>query len=118
MHLPSVRITRKFSDGKNQTIDVGQDELQGKYMDQYKKIVGDGLAKVTVSADMSLKEYGNGASAMVSVSLTCNQDKETIETAIDIAGFIAREYCVEQQRWAEKDLAKSRQLPPGSTHGS
>jgi hypothetical protein len=105
MQLPKVSISRTWGD----QIEIGQFDLPESYMDIYKKLLGDAKARVSVSADMSLKEFGSGAGAMVTVTLSCNQDAETIEQAIDLAGKLAREYCVEHQKLAEQELMKSRQ---------
>jgi hypothetical protein len=70
-------------------------EVPKQLMDAYQTIVGNGLAKVSVSADMGTKDYGNGVSATVFVSLTCNQDQQTMLQAIELAGSMAR--------WAARD---------------
>lgn len=111
MHIAKVSITRKFGPQGSEIIDVGQTEIPEKYMQDCKKLVGDGLARITVSADMALKDFGSGAGAMVSVSLTCNQDQDTIDKAIDLAGEIARQYCVEQHKLAENELKAAHPLP-------
>lgn len=111
MHDPKITISRTFGGKGKEFLDVAQASLPEEYMDKYKKLLGDGAAKVTVSADMALKEFGSGAGAMVSVSLSCNQDQESIESAVDMAGQLARSYCVEQHKLAEKDLQESRQSP-------
>ena len=74
-------------------------------MDAYEQVVGNGLAKVSVSADLSIKDFGTGASAMVSISLTCNQDLATMQTAVGLAGQMARWYAKENRQQAESELA-------------
>lgn len=61
-------------------------------MDAYKEVVGDGLAKVSVSADFSLKDFGKGVSSMATVTLTCGQDEASILRAYQLAGELAREF--------------------------
>ncbi len=112
MQIGKISITRKFGADNNQTVDIGQTEIPENYMLDARKLVGDGLARITVSADMALKEFGSGAGAMVSVSLTCNQDQDTIEKTIDLAGTIARQYAVEQHKLAEEELKASRPQQP------
>lgn len=107
MHDAKITITRKSGD----ITDYGQTGIPEKYMQDCKKLIGDGLARITVSTDMALKDFGSGAGAMVSVSLTCNQDQDTIDKTIDLAGSIAREYCVEQHKLAEEALKASHPLP-------
>ena len=80
-------------------------DLPKEVMDAYEQVVGNGLAKVSVSADMGIKEFGTGASAMVSVSLTCNQDGKTIEKAVELASELARGFAMENRQRAENELA-------------
>jgi len=75
-----------------------------KIMDAYKMVVGDGLAKVSVSADFSLKEYGAGVSSMASVSLTCGQDEASIRQAAVLAGELARDFAQEHAAAAHSEL--------------
>ncbi len=56
-----------------------------------KHLVGDGEAKVTVSADLSNKQYGNGASVMVSVTATVDQSTEVVEEAFGLLRMIVAE---------------------------
>ena len=79
-------------------------EIPEDVMDAYEEVVGNGLAKVSVSADMGIKDFGTGASAMVSVTLTCNQDLKTIERTVDLAGGLARGYAQENRQRAENEL--------------
>ena len=74
-------------------------------MDVYESVVGNGLAKVTVSADMSIKDFGTGASAMVAITLTCNQDEETIDRAVVLAADLARNFAMVNRQRAENELA-------------
>ena len=47
--------------------------------------VGDGLAKVTVSGDMAVNDFGTKAGAFVSVNVTCGNSEEEISMAHDVA---------------------------------
>lgn len=109
VNLPSIHISTSYTLDKEVFTSIGHIDLPEEYMDKYEKLVGNGQAKVTVSADMSLKEFGKGTSAMVSVTLTCNQDEETITKAIDLGGLIVRPYCKEQQKLAEEELVAAQQ---------
>src|SRR4051812_29298488 len=60
-------------------------EVPKELMDAYQQVAGDGRARVSVSTDMGVKNFGNGASAMVNVSLTCNQDTATLQQALELA---------------------------------
>jgi hypothetical protein len=62
-------------------------------------LAGDGKAKITMSFDLSNKSYGTGASVMCSVTLTVNQDAETLATAF----LHARSICVEETERALRD---------------
>ena len=81
-----------------------EDEVPRSVMDAYQQVVGNGLAKVTVSADMSIKDFGTGASAMCAVTLSCNQDQQTIERAAQLAGELARGFAQENRARAEREL--------------
>lgn len=83
---------------------VNPSDIPRSYMDEIKTLIGDGLARVTVSADFGIKDFGTGASAMASVSLTCNQDIQTIERAARLAGDLARDIAQEQRQRAENEL--------------
>lgn len=48
-------------------------------------------AKITVSIDLSDKTYGNGASAMCSVTLHATQTEHTIQRAFELARTICEE---------------------------
>jgi hypothetical protein len=83
-------------------IDVA--DIPRNYMDDIEKLLGNAQARVTVSADFGIKDYGTGASAMASVSLSCNQDTKTIEQAAKLAGDLARDIAQEQRARAEQEL--------------
>ena len=80
-------------------------EVPKELMDAYEAVVGNGLSKVSVASDMGIKEFGTGASSMVSVTLTCNQDEKTLETALGLAGTLARGWALENRQRAENELA-------------
>ena len=86
------------------TFQVEPHEIPRNIMDEIAKIAGDGKARVTVSTDFGIKEFGTGTSAMCSVSLTCNQDETSIDKAIGIAGDLARSYALEQRAQAERSF--------------
>ena len=47
-------------------------------LDQF---IGDGNAKLTISMDISDKEFGRGISVMASLTMTVNQDDESVQMA-------------------------------------
>ena len=58
-------------------------------LEDIKALIGDGAAKVSVSMGMSDKDYGNGFDVHVSVSLTCDQDRDVVGFAYEAASDIA-----------------------------
>lgn len=104
---PRVTVALEIVDKQSGTVVTEQSQMPLEdipNMDEITKLVGDGLARVTVSADFGIKDFGTGASAMCSVSLTCNQDDKTIERAAQIAGSLARDIAQEQRQRAENEL--------------
>lgn len=85
-------------------------------IDQFQQIVGNGLARVSITVPMDLKDFGNGAGAHVSVSLSCNQDQNTIHQAHNLALQAALHYtkCDLAQALQEFDqiLAQHKQTHP------
>ena len=76
--------------------------------------IGDGLAKVTVGAELGhSKEYGCKAQAFVSISVHCNNDDGTIEEVQNILHDKARvfvnqdleEMIQDRDRWMTEDKA-------------
>lgn len=83
--------------------DLHQDpELKG-LMDQYQQVIGDGKARVGVTTDFGIKDFGNGISTMVSITLSCNQDQKTIEYALSLAASMGRHYVKEYTKVAEQE---------------
>ena len=107
----STQIEINLKTGQRISYIRNTSEIPKELMDSYQQILGDGKARVTVSADMGTKEYGRGVSVMVSVSLSCNQDGQTIANAIAMAGNFARGYLTQQHQAAEQEYQKT--LAPG-----
>jgi hypothetical protein len=119
---PKVVISAEATDKESgQTItaqyQIEPKDIERAYMDEIEKLVGNGQARVTVSADFGIKDFGTGASAMCSVSLTCNQDAKTIEKAAQIAGDMARDIAQEQRARAEQELLGVMSSRSGATSG-
>lgn len=94
-------------------------EVPKELMDAYQQIVGNGLAKVSVSADMGTKDFGKGVSASVFVSLTCDQNQATLQHAIELAGAMARWAARDQNLKGEAEyqkLVQEKQAAAGSPH--
>lgn len=107
---PRFHVTCQLEapDMKTETL-IFEGETPREIMDQYKQLIGDGNASVSVSTDMSVKKFGAGASAMVTVSLSCNQDQQTIAAAIDLAAQTGRYYAKAYQAQAESELRQALQ---------
>ena len=104
---PKVSVSTEVIDKTGNQVISSQYQIAYKdipLMDEIKQLVGDGLARVTVSTDFGIKDFGTGASAMCSVSLTCGQDIQSIERAARLAGDMARDIAQEQRARAEQDL--------------
>lgn len=71
-------------------------------------LAGDGKAKITMSFDLSNKSYGTGASVMCSVTLTVNQDDDTVAEAFELA----RTICVDETQRALRDAQEIADAQP------
>jgi hypothetical protein len=80
------------------------EEPPKEIMDAYEQVAGNGLARVTVSTDMGIKDFGTGAGSMVTISLACNQDQQTMQTALNLAGQLGRWFVKENRQLAENEL--------------
>lgn len=57
-----------------------------RHKDEYKKIIGDGNARVSVTLSERIgAEHYSSCSVSATVTLTCNQDQETIQRAEKMA---------------------------------
>lgn len=102
---PRFTVMCQFeAEGIPTTSFIYEGEKPRELMDQYQQIAGDGKASISVSTDMALKKFGSGASAMVTVSLTCNQDQQTLQTALGLASAMGRWYAKQFQGEAETEL--------------
>jgi len=63
-------------------------DMDENMLDQF---IGDGNAKITVSMEVSDKEFGRGVSVMASVTVTVNQDDESIKMAYHYASAVLKE---------------------------
>lgn len=79
-------------------------EVPQQIMDSFQQVLGDSKARVSVSVDMGIKEFGTGASGMVTVSLSCGQDQNTIQQAISLAGGAAKWYANHWRGEAEQEV--------------
>jgi hypothetical protein len=75
-------------------------------MDELQELVGDGKGHVSVAMSYGDKDYGNGFEVRVSVGLTCNQDRDTIDNARSLALELAAEHLVDAKAQAEETYAE------------
>ncbi len=87
IHSPIPDLNRVY-EGEVPLADQQQYNLAG--------LVGNGKAEVTVTKDMSAKDFGQGGGVYVSVKLTCDQADQYVDYAARTAGAIASKHLVEQ----------------------
>jgi hypothetical protein len=67
----------------------GVPEMPPEQQDRLQAILGDEKARVVVARDLGEKDFGNGGSVFVSVSLACDQDLNTVYQAAQLGYDIA-----------------------------
>lgn len=89
---PLVRVRGRVTVATKHGPDIDEEEFEWtpdnipeELMKAAEELLGDAQSRVSVTMDLSSKNFGNGASAMVTVSLNCNQDDETIADAVELA---------------------------------
>lgn len=100
---PRVKIAVQLSGNRTENLSY-EGEKPKELMDAFTALIGDGKAGVSVSTDFSVKSFGNGVSAMVTVSLTCNQDQATLNATAELASQAARYYARKFQGEGEREL--------------
>ena len=75
-------------------------------MDELQELVGDGKGHISVAMSYGDKDFGNGFEVRVSVGLTCNQDRDTIDDARSLALDLAVEHLVDAKAQAEETYAE------------
>lgn len=72
-------ITRlTWTIGKEEFNEVENPDAPEALMAWADQVRGNAGARVSMTSDFSMKEYGNGASGSVTISLDCNQDDQTM----------------------------------------
>jgi len=77
--------------------------------DALKDLVGDGEARISVSTSLNDKDFGAGFGTMVTVTLTSDQNSDTLEDAFVIAKGLSSEYA-EQAFDEATDLFRKKYL--------
>lgn len=110
LHLRQPKITgsREYVIGKDSLRETYEGEVPKEMADYSQQVMGNGQARVAMTADMSFKDYGNGVSVSVTLSLSCNQDDQTINQVVGMLGTWSREYCKQQLAIAQDEYAKMK----------
>ena len=103
--LPQIRVVLR-GEHEGNLIYEGDLDMSAEEQAQLKSIIGDGLAKVTVSKELSHKDYGNGGSVFVSVTLTCDQSPAIIDYAAATASHHVEKNVVEHHNNLKQTLAQ------------
>lgn len=109
LHLRLPKITGRIDIMLNgQVFTSNHDGEVPKDMADYaKQVMGDGQARIAITTDLSFKEnFGNGVSTSVTLSLSCNQDDQTINQVVQMVGMWSREYCKQQQEMGRIEYEK------------
>jgi hypothetical protein len=86
----------------------GELTLPQPQQDAYKQMIGDGLASVTASRELSETSYGRGGKLFLSVSLACDQSEAGIASGIAWAKAL-----VEQKVWEHHAEFKTQLVQRG-----
>jgi len=125
MHLSlpqsKLKVKREYYKDKNEIFNEvldGEVPMSQQQADQYKGIIGDGQASVTVSRNLSQKDYGNGGDVFVSVALTCDQSQAGIQEAARLGAYLAdhiigQHFSELQQKCYSLGLLKPPNWQPG-----
>ena len=77
-------------------------------MDRIEKVLGDANARVSVTGNVGVSDYGNKASASVTVTLTCDQKEKNLVEAHGIAKEMMQKMLAEDQHEMEQMLAQAQ----------
>lgn len=85
----------------------GEVVMSQAQQDRYAAIIGDGLSKVTVGHDLGEKDFGSGGGVIVSVTLTCGQNEQSVNSAIALAHEITNNHAWYYQQKLKQQLLQS-----------
>jgi hypothetical protein len=105
--LPLTKQVVHIHAGGEHLVSEGEAQMTQQQTDAYQGLVGGGQAKITVTKELSEKDFGNGGSCMVSVTLTCDQSYATIHQAVQLADQVAT-YWVDQHHNQMRQLVSSK----------
>ncbi len=106
--LPRVIASATITTPGQADIIIETQEFPVTAQDQFSALAGDGKARVAVTVDMGIKDYGSGVSTSCTVSLTCNQDQQTLTQAAYLAEGFAKWFAKECHTRAEADFLALR----------
>lgn len=78
--------------------------MSQEQQDRFQALAGNGLAKVTVGRELSEKDYGNGGGVIVNVTLTCDQNEQSIRAAAALAHEVAESHVWFYHKQLKKQL--------------
>lgn len=104
--LPKVTGSVDIEVNKKHFTSTHDGEVPKAMSDYSQQVMGNGQARVAVTADMSFKDYGNGVNVSVTLSLSCNQDDQTVNNTVQMLGVWSREYCKQQLELARAEYEK------------
>lgn len=79
------------------------------------ELIGDGDTRITISMALKDSDYGTGFEAFCAVQLTCEQDRDTIEIAQNLAAEVIEDFLpdlVERVRAQFTELVTKPKAPP------
>jgi hypothetical protein len=106
--LPKITGSTEIDINKQVYTSTHDGEVPKEMADYSQQVKGDGQARVAVSADMAFKDYGNGVSVSVTLSLSCNQDDQTVNNVVQTLSGWSREYCKQSLALARVEYEKMK----------
>lgn len=78
--LPKITGWKEICPGNAPPIiDVFEGEVPMDVQDYAKQVLGDGNARMSATADYGMKNFGSGAGGGITISMSCNQDLNTMQ---------------------------------------
>ncbi len=103
----TVHVHDKTKSNNEHHLYEGDAVMSQEQQDRFKALIGDGLSKVTVSQDLGEKDFGSGGGVIVSVTLTCDQNENSIANAIALAHEVANGHAWYYQHKLKEQLLTS-----------
>ena len=106
---PKITGSMEYIVGGKTTRDIYEGEVPKEMSDYAQQVMGNAQARVAVTTDMAFKDYGNGVSVSVTLSLSCNQDDQTVNNVVQALGGWSRAYCKQQLEVARQEYQHIQQ---------